>query len=1005
MIEEEIDKGIIVEGGTYENSHLKRGVSPTPAATNEDKVNRGAWLNAQDGVSMGPTRKSNVRQINSPMGSVVHSVAYKQQMADNARMEALVKTAASVGVAGGSAATSAGSSFERLAPEVYSPLFTMANLNLPRDRTTVNAWIRNFFLLHPIVRNVITLHATYPISKINIKCHDPKVRIFFEDMLEESDALTMLGDLSLEWWKHGEVIPYCEFDENTGKWSRYVIQNPDYIHVKKSVMGGEPIITLRPDQVLQRLVLSNNPADVQIRQQLPPNIIHAVKTGQDIRLDNFNVSHLKMLSSPYDIRGTSIIVSAFKDLMLYDKLRECYSIDSEILTESGFKTYDEVTYQDNIATFNSNTNQLEYQKPTNRFKRQHDGDMYHFSGQKLDVLVTPGHRMWLAQSKSHGGGHHDFDFIEAQNVKGGYFYRMRCITNWRGKEISEVDVCGHKISADKYMKILGHLIAEGCITYKPETYQYKVSCNQNILSEHIGSIRDSMTILANSCEKHLGTRFVKNTKGFSENNPSDMETWNISSKWLSKYFADEIGTNSHNKRIPSWVKELSPRLLNILLNALSEGDTTIKPSKYNTPSIGYRYTTMSKQLADDIQEIAFKCGYAPIVRRDKNGQGKWFWAVDWSNTNYGCFPLIYGNRKNKNNGGGATFRKTHYTGEVFCFEVPNGLFVTRRNGKIAIQGNCKYAQADGLVNPITIVKVGGTADGDYRATDADLEYYRQMLEECQYDKDAKIITHAGVEISRVGASGQVLEISEDMNLIIKNIYTALMIPPAVIDQESSVYASASIGLEVLRQRYFNFRNMIARWLTNKVFAPISEVQGFFEYKDGKKRLIVPEVEWNQMNLYDLSDYIQNITGLVGSKQASVQTLYRSLGLNYDDEKIKMRQERIDAAIAQREEQALAVMSLSELRALDPEKPISEPAGEAGPEGGAGAAPQEMPQEAGGLAGMPPMPSGGMGGGLGAGMPELTPPPAPTAAPGPPAGEVAGGAPALGPGTPKTGPGM
>ena len=51
-----------------------------------------------------------------------------------------------------------------------------------------------------------------------------------------------------------------------------------------------------------------------------------------------------------------------------------------------------------------------------------------------------------------------------------------------------------------------------------------------------------------------------------------------------------------------------------------------------------------------------------------------------------------------------------------------------------------------------------------------------------------------------------------------------------------------------------------------------------------------------MNLYDLGDYIQNITGLVGSKQASVQMLYRSLGLNYDDEKVKMRQERIDAAI-------------------------------------------------------------------------------------------------------------
>ena len=32
-------------------------------------------------------------------------------------------------------------------------------------------------------------------------------------------------------------------------------------------------------------------------------------------------------------------------------------------------------------------------------------------------------------------------------------------------------------------------------------------------------------------------------------------------------------------------------------------------------------------------------------------------------------------------------KKVPYTGKVYCFEVPNHLFVTRRNGKVAIQGN------------------------------------------------------------------------------------------------------------------------------------------------------------------------------------------------------------------------------------------------------------------------------------------------------------------------------
>jgi hypothetical protein len=306
----------------------------------------------------------------------------------------------------------------------------------------------------------------------------------------------------------------------------------------------------------------------------------------------------------------------------------------------------------------------------------------------------------------------------------------------------------------------------------------------------------------------------------------------------------------------------------------------------------------------------------------------------------------------------------------------------------------KFAQADSMINPITLIKVGGNTDGDYRATQEDLEFFRQIFEEAEYDKNFKLITHAGVDVQRVGFSGQVLDIAGDMELIIKNIYTGLMVPPAVVDTESAVYASASIGLEVLRQRYFNFRNMMSKWLVNKIFAPISELQGFYEYKNKEKRLIVPEVEWNHMNLYDLQDYISNITGMVSAKQASVQTLYKSMGLNYEDEKVKMREEAIDEAVRRREEMALGTMTLTELRSLDPEKPIMEAVDSKERE-----AVPAVPPEAGAPAGMPGMP-GELGAGPLGGLPELAPPPGGALAPpGAPAGPGGGVTPGLGPGTP------
>jgi hypothetical protein len=481
---------------------------------------------------------------------------------------------------------------DRMAPEVFSPLFLLANLNLPRDRVTMNAWNRIYYDTNPIVRNSVNLHSSYPISKINIGCKNKKVQQFFLEWGEKIDLYSIVYGVALEYWKLGEAFPYAELDQGTGTWKRITILNPDYVHVKRSVIGDQTIVSLRPDATLQRLIGSTDPGDLAMKSRLPPHIVDYVRRGQNIPLDNFNISHLKLLSSPYDIRGTSIIVSVYKDLMLLDKIREA-----------------------------------------------------------------------------------------------------------------------------------------------------------------------------------------------------------------------------------------------------------------------------------------------------------------------------------------------------------------------------KFAQADGMINPLTLVKLGGE---DYKPTQADIEAFRQVLEEAQYDKDFKIVTHNGVDISRVGFSGSTLEVQSDLEFIMNNLYNGLMAPKALFDSEGASYASSSVGLEVLRQRYDIFRNMLKKWLERKIFAPICELQDFFEYEDGEKRLQVPTIDFNHMNLYDLSDYINAINTYVGNKQISVQTLCRSLGLSYEEEQKRLREESINEAIINKEKAILSGMRLSELLALDPDKAIPEPPEEISPaegeEGGGGGAPPGLP----GLSGGPPPPSGGGG---------------------------------------------
>ncbi|KKN39481.1 hypothetical protein LCGC14_0742860, partial [marine sediment metagenome] len=551
-------------------------------------------------------------QQGGPAPLVVYSNSYKRSL-EIKEAYGVTKTAG-ISVADGSRMGATGSTV-RQAPEVYSPLFQIANLQLPRDRITMNAWNRNFYDTHPLVHNCINLHATYPISKLNIKCKDRKVEQFFKDMANEIDLVNILQSVALEFWKMGEVFPYAELDEHSGMWKNIIIQNPDYIHIKTSVLSGDAVISMRPDAALQRLVHSSAPADIQLRKQIDEEIMYHVKKGNNIPLDNFHVSHLKMLSSAYDIHGTSPIVSIYKDLMLYDKLRES-----------------------------------------------------------------------------------------------------------------------------------------------------------------------------------------------------------------------------------------------------------------------------------------------------------------------------------------------------------------------------KFAQADNLVNPITLIKIGGTSEGEYHPTGDDLEKWRQTFEAAQYDKDFKIISHAGIDVTRVGASGSIIDIGNDMTFILDNILHGLMVPKAVITQEGASFNSATVGLEVLKQRYESFRNMLAQWLTKKIFAPISEIQEFYEYKDGDKKLIVPEVEWNRMILFDMDNYINVLNGLVGQFTVSKTTLFRSLGLNIEEERRLIKEEAIHQTVVTKEAVILHGMTLGALRALKPDEDIIEQT-EAPLPGTPGA-------EEAGIPGSVPL--GGMPSGMGA--------PAPLGGPPgglPPLGGSPGGLPPLG----------
>jgi hypothetical protein len=304
--------------------------------------------------------------------------------------------------------------------------------------------------------------------------------------------------------------------------------------------------------------------------------------------------------------------------------------------------------------------------------------------------------------------------------------------------------------------------------------------------------------------------------------------------------------------------------------------------------------------------------------------------------------LVYNSNNNKNDKNDV-LKQVNYKGKVWCFEVPTGLFVTRRNGKITIQGNS-----------------------------------------AQYDKDFKIFTHEGVTVERIGWGQGIYAIDADITQLIKEIYVGLHVSPVLMDGGSDIsYSNGGIALDVLRQRYMQFRNMMSTWLKRKIFAPISKIQGFYEFVNGEKQLIVPEISWNHMSLFDTNEYIQNLvnlsTGPADQKRASLHSLYHSMGLEYEDEMRKIKKEAVQQTIFLKEKIALDAMSLNDLRALDENDEIQEPVTPTGEPVKQEPLPGEVPGGGmGGLPGLdmgsPPPPSGGSGAPPAPEAPPASPPP-------------------------------
>lgn len=344
-----------------------------------------------------------------------------------------------------------------------------------------------------------------------------------------------------------------------------------------------------------------------------------------------------------------------------DQGPNCYSSDTEILTETGWNTFDKLDKNDKVMTFDQEKRILEFKKPEKVYWMKYEGEMVHFKHRELDLLVTPNHRMLVKNRKTE-----KIEVLEAGNLIGEKEIFLTGI--WKGESlecftIDEHDykfnrkLEKHEIKFEDWIRFMGLYLSEGYVVSTER--EKRVYICQTKKSKHFNDFEKILSKLP-----------------FNFSYREEDSKFRINSIQLVKILK-EFG-KAKEKFIPYYIKNAKREHIIEFLNAFALGDGSIRNGRI-------RFFSSSKKLIGDIQELILKIGKSSIISIDKRKK-----MLNPLNNKYYDASEVYsleikpetkvGIRKKD-------IKRVEYQGHIGCVTVSTGFVVVRRNNRVAISGN------------------------------------------------------------------------------------------------------------------------------------------------------------------------------------------------------------------------------------------------------------------------------------------------------------------------------
>jgi len=369
-----------------------------------------------------------------------------------------------------------------------------------------------------------------------------------------------------------------------------------------------------------------------------------------------------------------------------DKL--CYTKDTEVLTSEGWVPVADVRYDTICYTLNQKGD-IELHAPTALHQYAEAGELYELESQQVNLRVTPNHNLYVKKR-----GSKKFTLTPANEVIGKRVrHKKDGKWHWATPITFSIPGIERKGSGRKpkllpvvntlaWCRFLGAYLANGSYTIharKDKNYSIEYRTQVHTIEGQHHSI---------SKDQHSWIKTLIADCGFTGQQRKDRHI--ISSRQLTEYLS-QFGHAQH-KHIPrevfSWGADAAEAMLEGLLGC--DGHATATGSLV--------YTTVSKQLADDVQRLALHAGYAANIKVNIQENPNWSTCYRVSIVRKKCKPQVnHGHTRTQN---GQSERIVPSKEPVWGITVPNHILYVRVKGTPVWSGNSGRYGNKGVISQI-----------------------------------------------------------------------------------------------------------------------------------------------------------------------------------------------------------------------------------------------------------------------------------------------------------------